>query len=399
MAILKNEEKDSIKTSLVNYLLHCNDEVDTDVLVNKINTSIPSDEQYFIKGYSDNSFTKVLVTTGCGNTIEGGADIWTNHFIDKVWKELPRRKHWKLLIDSKRPADFDEKSLPEDLQWHFHGDDSSITEDLLSECSEIHFLHSHYHKREHIWKYESKFKNIFVHAYPTEMEEVLKHMPELNRLQFNTKVDSAFYEQFLQTFKKRIWVGNNPSKLFDDFPNYTESIPNFYEFKYNLELNHKNIDNNKIGFASRAETRKCMHWMHGHGGYILSSKYDFQNLKDSTTYTFPYIKLYQWNPKIHHTFMYKDFGIFHGAYFKEPFGYSIFQAIDYGKLPIIHTDWAKDIDYKYRASTKNQFDKTIKKIISDSEQERYVEFAKLKTYMLKFQDTKSWTDKILKILT
>ena len=62
MAILKNEEKDSIKTSLVNYLLHCNDEVDTDVLVNKINTSIPSDEQYFIKGYSDNSFTKVLVT-------------------------------------------------------------------------------------------------------------------------------------------------------------------------------------------------------------------------------------------------------------------------------------------------------------------------------------------------
>ena len=144
MAILKNEEKDSIKTSLVNYLLHCNDEVDTDVLVNKINTSIPSDERYFIKGYSDDNFTKVLVTTGCGNTIEGGADIWTNHFIENVWKDLPRRKHWKLLIDSKRPADFNVESLPEDLQWHFHYDDPSITEDLLSECSELHFLHSHY---------------------------------------------------------------------------------------------------------------------------------------------------------------------------------------------------------------------------------------------------------------
>jgi len=398
MAILKNEEKDSIKTKLVNYLLHCNEEVDTDILVNKINTSLPSDKKYFIKGYSDDSFTKVLVTTGCGNTIEGGADIWTNHFIENVWKQLPRRKHWKLLIDSKRPSNFDEKSLPKDLQWHFHYDDPSITEDLLSECSEIHFLHSHYHKREHIWKWESKFKNIFVHAYPTEMEEVLTHMPELSRLQFNTKVDSTFYETFLQTFKKRIWVGNNPSKLFDDFPNYTESIPNFYKFKHNLELNHTNIDNSKIGFASRAETRKCMHWMHGHSGFILSSQYDYQNLKDTTTYTFPNIRFYQWNPTIHNTFMRKNFGIFHGAYFKEPFGYSIFQAIDYGKLPIIHTDWAKDVDYKYRASTKNEFDKCVKKIVYDSEEERYREFAKLKTYMLRYQNIASWRDKILKTL-
>ena len=97
--------------------------------------------------------------------------------------------------------------------------------------------------------------------------------------------------------------------------------------------------------------------------------------------------------------MNKDFGIFHGAYFKEPFGYSIFQAIDYGKLPIIHTDWAKDVDYKYRASTKNEFDKCIRKILLDSEEERYTQFAKLKTYMLKFQNVESWKNKILKTLT
>ena len=121
--------------------------------------------------------------------------------------------------------------------------------------------------------------------------------------------------------------------------------------------------------------------------------------KNSTTYTFPNIKFYQWNPSIHNTFMNKDFGIFHGAYFKEPFGYSIFQAIDYGKLPIIHTDWAKDVDYKYRASTKNEFDKCIRKILLDSEEERYTQFAKLKTYMLKFQNVESWKNKILKTLT
>lgn len=399
MPILKNEEKDSIKSSVVNHLLHCNDEVDTDKLFTIINKYIPNDEEkWFKKGYSSKTSTKILVTTGCGNTIEGGADIWTNHFIQNVWKELPRRKSWKLLIDSKRPSNFDPSSLPEDLEWHFHYDDPTITEDLLSECSEIHYLHSHYHKREHIWKWEWKFKTIFVHAYPSEMEEVLKKTPELKRLQFNTKVDSFFYKEFLQSFKKRIWIGNNSSQISDDFPNYTYSIPNFYEFKHNLELDNKHIDGGKLAFASRGETRKCMHWMHGHKGYILSSRYDYQNLKDTTTYTFPNIKFYQWNPTIHHTFMKKDFGIFHGAYFKEPFGYSIFQAVDYGKLPIIHTDWAKDIDYKYRASNKNEFDKCVKKILFDSHEERYSEFAKLKTYMLGFGDVTKWKNKVIKII-
>ena len=28
---------------------------------------------------------KVLVTTGCGNTVMGGADIWTNYFLELVW--------------------------------------------------------------------------------------------------------------------------------------------------------------------------------------------------------------------------------------------------------------------------------------------------------------------------
>ena len=141
-----------------------------------------------------------------------------------------------------------------------------------------------------------------------------------------------------------------------------------------------------------------MHWIHGHSGYILSSKYDFQNLKDTTHYTFPNIKFYQWNAEIHNTFMKKDFGIFHGAYFKEPFGYSIFQAVDYGKLPIIHTDWAKDVDYKYRASNKNEFDKCVKKILRDTANERFAEFAKLKTYMLTFDKKTRWKSDVLKII-
>jgi len=40
----------------------------------------------------------------------------------------------------------------------------------------------------------------------------------------------------------------------------------------------------------------------------------------------------------------------------------------------------------------------MKRIVHDSEEERYREFAKLKTYMLKYQDVTSWRDKILKTL-
>ena len=93
--------------------------------------------------------------------------------------------------------------------------------------------------------------------------------------------------------------------------------------------------------------------------------------------------------------MRKKFDIFHGAYFKEPFGYSIFQAVDYGKIPIIHTDWATEVDYKYRASNKNEFDKMIKKIIGDDKNTRFEEFIKLKTYMMTFDNTQNWSAKIL----
>ena len=186
--------------------------------------------------------------------------------------------------------------------------------------------------------------------------------------------------------------------MVNDFPNYTYSVPNFYEFKHNVPYSD-DVNNNNIGFASRAETRKCMHWMHGHGGFILSSRHDFINLKDTTTYTFPGIKFYQWSPSILDTFMKKDFGIFHGAYFKEPFGYSIFQAVDYGKLPIIHSEWATDVDYKYRASTKNEFDKCVKQINKDTFEVRFSEFAKLKTYMMSFDNRKKWKNDIMSYIT
>ena len=185
--------------------------------------------------------------------------------------------------------------------------------------------------------------------------------------------------------------------MFEEYPNYTYNIPNFYEFKNNVPLTtHR--ENGKVGFASRIESRKCIHWMNGLEGYALTSQMDLQNLRDTTTYSLPKVNLYQWDPKIHHQFMLKNWGIFHGAYFKEPFGYSIFQAVDYGKIPVINKDWAEEVEYDYRASTMNEFKKVVNKIQHDPIEKVEKNFNNLKDYMKKFDNKEEWIDKIRSVI-
>lgn len=336
----------------------------------------------------------LLVCTGAGNTIQGGADIWVNNFLKEVWPTLPNRVRYRLLIDSKRPVGFNPNSLPAGLRFHFHYDDPSITEQWGRESNWVHFLHPHYHMREHLWEFEDKFGICFVHAYPKDMTTVSEFLPELDRLQLNTKVDVKWYNEFLMTCRRRIWIGLNKSQLLNDFPNYTSIIPNYYEFRGPPSLT-PNVNKGEVGYAARAETRKCLHWMNGiKKGYALTSQWDVQNLRDTSRFQLSTVDIFQWNVDIKHAFFTKDWGIFHGASFREPFGYNIFEAVDYGKLPIINKDWAPEVDYKYRASTKNEFDNCIKQILKDSHQENSNERNKLIEFMKKFDNKKEWVDQV-----
>jgi len=393
MTKISGKELIKFHDTLKQYFVQYNTEIDTNDIASILNEWTSDGDRLYTHDGLRKGVNKILVCTGAGNTIVGGADMWVNDFLNLVWPTLPLRKTWKLLIDSKRPTNFNPKSLPKGITYHFHGDNPEVTEEWLKTSQEIHFLHPHYHKRPHIWHYEDKFKTCFVHAYAKDIVNVLERIPELNLLQTQTNVDVKFYDEFLSTFKKRIWIGNNHSTLLEDFPNYTYTIPNLYQFIHNLPLT-SHIDNGKVGFASRAETRKCLHWLNGHKGFALTSQYDVKNLRDTTTYSLPGIDIYQWDPEIHHQFMLKNWGIFHGAYFQEPFGYSIFQAVDYGKLPILNHDWAPQINYKYRVSTKMEFDKMIKTILKDSYETRLANFMILKEYMLKFGNVDKWVDDI-----
>ena len=78
---LYKKEKKELTSSLVNYLISADEYIDTDVLVSKINNTLSFEEKFRNPTEGKKMGKKLMITTGCGNTIEGGADIWTNHFI------------------------------------------------------------------------------------------------------------------------------------------------------------------------------------------------------------------------------------------------------------------------------------------------------------------------------
>jgi hypothetical protein len=96
--------------------------------------------------------------------------------------------------------------------------------------------------------------------------------------------------------------------------------------------------------------------------------------------------------RFHKRFFESNFQIFHGCYTKEPFGYSIFDAIDNGKVPIIHTNWMTHIDYKYRANTKGEFHQKYLEIQSDTFDEVSNQFNNLRNSLQKYNNKKKWIE-------
>lgn len=326
---------------------------------------------------------KILVTTGFGNIIQGGADIWVNHFIKLVLPKLS--KDYFIFVDGRKPVGF-ETNL---TNFHFHFDDPSKSDKILEECEEIHFLHANYHKREHLWKHKDKWGNIFVHAY---LPDMLKYGD--SQKQFQTNIDTEAVDDLMKYCKRRVWIGITKSQLFTDYPTDTITIPNFYEFKNDFIL--EEITDSTIGFTSRIESRKNIHYLDNHRGFVLSGKYDWKNIIETNQYNFSDIRFYQWDYEILDLFMKKKWTISHSCHTNEPFGYSIFQSVDYGKLPILHSDWG-DVDYKYRASSKKEFDSMVNTICNDSYKEQLHNWVKLSNWMLQYSNKWEWRDKILDI--
>ena len=93
-----------------------------------------------------------------------------------------------------------------------------------------------------------------------------------------------------------------------------------------------------------------------------------------------------------------NWGISHSCFSNEPFGYSIFESVDYGKLPILNKNWCNELDYPYRASNKKEFRYIYDSIVNDSYETKLYWFNTLKEYLIKnFSDKESWIRELLNI--
>jgi hypothetical protein len=112
-----------------------------------------------------------------------------------------------------------------------------------------------------------------------------------------------------------------------------------------------------------------------------------------------YHRFIEFDYRFHNKFFESNFQIFHGCYEKEPFGYAIFDAVDNGKVPIIHTDWMKHIDYKYRANSKGEFYQRYLEIQEDDFDNINLEFSKLRNGLNEYANKQKWVTEICKVLS
>ena len=160
-------------------------------------------------------------------------------------------------------------------------------------------------------------------------------------------------------------------------------IPNFYEFKQDGVAK----ENNTVGFCSRMETRKAPHFLENIPSYFFTRVDHFQEWREKLELEFNKSKLYQFRWERLESFLQReDWGISHSAHIYEPFGYSIFQAIDYGKLPILSEDWLPNIAYPYRASTKEKFEEVYEEICNVSVATRQTLLQHLKAHLSEYDN-------------
>lgn len=332
----------------------------------------------------------VLVTTGAGNIPLGGSDIWVNIFLKEVVPYL--NSDVVLYIDNKLPLGFDPKSIP--VKHIITNEDERIVDLVLQKATRIHFLHNNYFERPKLWKYKDKFHTYFCHAY---IQEIINTNIELglDKIYLPTKMDLQWEQDVLKQCKKIVWIGCNDGLVESDFKNKCIRIPNYYEFVKNKPFEY---NNDTIGYAARIETRKAPHYLSGKKAVVCTNKMDWENYREYFKIDSKKIKMYPYNLENHEKFFNLDFSIFHACYTNEPFGYSIFNAVDNGKLPILHSDWCTEFEYKYRASTKAEFDNVYEIIKLDSAEEKEKEFYNLKLFLQKFTIKEKWIGKIINIL-
>ena len=325
----------------------------------------------------------VYYTTGGGPWVNAGTDTWVNLWMELIAPKLDVKPI--LLIHRNKPKGHEDYKFP--IEAHWHGDNIEKFEELCKGARRINILHGHYTPMKVI---EENLDKVHSNVLHNSVDHILKSQIVTDAyFGWHPFINSEWENKVNEHSKYNIWVGVY------DILTKNVNIPNFYEFKNNLDLS----DSNNIGFASRCEGRKNPHYLDGLTSFIFTNSFQFKTIwKGFGKYDYSKSKIYHYDSKFKDIFYNMNWGISHSSFTSEPFGYGIFEAVDRGKLPILHRSWCKDLNYPYRASSKKEFNDIYKRLIETPYSEKNKWFKSLKDFMINnYTNKEEWINKLLDI--
>ena len=325
----------------------------------------------------------VYYTTGGGPWVNAGTDTWVNLWMELVAPHLEVKPI--LLLHRNKPKGHEDYQFPIEAYWH--GDNIEKFEELCRNARRINILHGHYTPMKVIEENKHKIHSNILH---NSVDHILKSQLGTDAsLAWHPYLDSSWEKQVNEWAKHSIWVG-----LYEILIK-NKNLPNFYEFKHNLPLSKSNY----LGFASRCEGRKNPHYLDGLKSFIFTNSHEFNTVwKGGVKIDTSKSKIYHYNPEFKNNFYNMDWGISHSCFSSEPFGYGIFEAVDMGKLPIIHNLYMKELEYPYRASSKREFLNIYSKLLETPFIEKNKWFFEIKQYMVKnYTNKEKWIQDLLYI--
>ena len=383
----------------------------------------------------------VYYSTGGGSLVGGGADVWVNHWIEEIAPKLKvtpklmihrnkpivnwteeKHKNFKKRVDrgeqgnsgrqvhkkiektfkdtakkiDKTPPEIKKRTykdvLKTELKHYWQGDNPEEFGEILNGARRIHILHGYYHPHKYIRDNKDK---IYTNAVHCNVSSALKASFLLSlKTGFNFAMSPNWETEIVGYAKNSFWIGVDKPNLDNEHNDKILHIPNFYEFRRNYDV----TDNNTVGFASRCETRKCPHFLAGIDSEFFTDPKDVKWWRRNIGTDTSKWKVFTFKWENIERFYHREWGISHSAHIVEPFGYSIFQAIDYGKVPILAGDWLTEYEYPFRASNPVEFREQYKKLCEVSLDGRRNLLWPLREYLTnKFDNKEEWTEKMLKL--
>ena len=360
----------------------------------------------------------VYVATEVGDVSHGGVSVWVDYWLENVAPylvtkpvlliEVEQKEEWDAYVRQfvdviHRPGsewewEYTMSRLP--IANYFSLPDRRTVDMVIKGARKFHLL-----SYPLPIKYRGDENNLPVkkmrEVYKRDIDSFVCHSLErktlgyqMETIKFPKKVQKFmknsidFQNLLLKDAKNTVWIGVDEDEVFDNH------IPNFYKFEHNLSASKSN----RVGFPARSEPRKNLKFLKNIDSVVFTSEGNFNAYRKHTKTKFKSVEIIDYKRELTEGFFESDdWGISHSCFENEPFGYSIFQSIDYGKIPILDKEWCKKMKYPFRATTQKQFEKQVAEISKLSIEDRNNYLGKLKDYLSKYSSVGEWRNKLLSI--